>query len=401
MRRWCVLFGLATMLVACPGAELPQTTMDMDDDEDLFFVRLDMDDGPRDMGERVDMGGPVGSWPASITTDGARFDGELMPGQAAVIEPRAEAGDAVTLWLRKKAGTSWDPYLSIGRQAGGEPLVFGNPSGTVDASIPSRAVEREAGWRFAEGGAYVLRLSNLSQEEAGGFEFELECRGGPCFVAPPDGDGDGVADADDNCPQVSNPGQEDGDGDGVGDVCDETMDPLEGLRDIDLEQALRAQHRHRNLDYDAARDRLFSRVENFEGQVECAYTGTVVETLERPPGDVMNTEHTWPQSRGADVVPPRTDLHHLWPVIPSANTQRSNHRFGNLPQGTQVSWEQGGSRLGVVGEEKRFEVRPAHRGNVASAMFYFAVIYDKEIPADEEAAISGWKRSEEQTYEIQ
>ncbi len=37
---------------------------------------------------------------------------------------------------------------------------------------------------------------------------------------PPDGDGDGVADADDNCPGVPNPGQEDGDGDGLGDACD-------------------------------------------------------------------------------------------------------------------------------------------------------------------------------------
>ncbi|MGD0204843.1 MAG: M36 family metallopeptidase [Dehalococcoidia bacterium] len=37
---------------------------------------------------------------------------------------------------------------------------------------------------------------------------------------PPDSDGDGVPDDTDNCPTISNPGQEDGDSDGKGDVCD-------------------------------------------------------------------------------------------------------------------------------------------------------------------------------------
>jgi hypothetical protein len=43
-------------------------------------------------------------------------------------------------------------------------------------------------------------------------------------VAPPDGDGDGVADATDNCPSVANADQADLDGDGAGNACDSDDD---------------------------------------------------------------------------------------------------------------------------------------------------------------------------------
>ncbi len=53
---------------------------------------------------------------------------------------------------------------------------------------------------------------------------------------PVDTDGDGVADAVDNCPQIPNPDQADLDGDGVGDACDSDIDG-DGL-DNDTEQLL-------------------------------------------------------------------------------------------------------------------------------------------------------------------
>ncbi|RJS45076.1 PxKF domain-containing protein [Nocardioides cavernaquae] len=43
---------------------------------------------------------------------------------------------------------------------------------------------------------------------------------------PVDTDADGVDDADDNCVNVANPGQDDSDGDGIGDACDDAIAPI-------------------------------------------------------------------------------------------------------------------------------------------------------------------------------
>ncbi|MFO0757761.1 MAG: thrombospondin type 3 repeat-containing protein [Byssovorax sp.] len=51
------------------------------------------------------------------------------------------------------------------------------------------------------------------------WKFRTLCEGGVCSNQP-DGDGDGVCDATDNCPNEPNPSQADSDGDGVGDACD-------------------------------------------------------------------------------------------------------------------------------------------------------------------------------------
>jgi hypothetical protein len=70
-----------------------------------------------------------------------------------------------------------------------------------------------AGWRC---GADTLLNTSPSFER---LVFQAEADPQTCAVAS-DSDGDGVCDANDNCPATINPDQTDSDGDGIGDACD-------------------------------------------------------------------------------------------------------------------------------------------------------------------------------------
>lgn len=157
----------------------------------------------------------------------------------------------------------------------------------------------------------------------------------------------------------------------------------ESLRDESLKEALKnITQPQQPIGYTEARGVIFSELDNHNGEVECVYTGKVIKTNNIPANDIMNVEHSWPQSLGASGIA-KSDLHHLFPTDSRANNVRANHPFGWVEN---PKWSQGGSSS----DGQTFQVRSVHRGNVARAMFYFSVRYGMKIDNDQEKVLREW-----------
>lgn len=83
-----------------------------------------------------------------------------------------------------------------------------------------------------------------------------------------------------------------------------------------------------------ARDTLFKHIYNLgDDSLRCVYTAFTIklDPAADPSADAstkgVNTEHTYPQSKGAENHPPRGDMHHLFPVKANVNSSRSNHPY--------------------------------------------------------------------------
>jgi hypothetical protein len=105
------------------------------------------------------------------------------------------------------------------------PLVDNAPITNQEQWTSIPAVSVSPG-QLTVGHQYQIRIitsitNTVSTLPTGNFDYDNPVLAA-VTVEPPDGDNDGVTDEDDNCPDVSNPGQEDSDGDGSGDACDDT-----------------------------------------------------------------------------------------------------------------------------------------------------------------------------------
>ena len=155
------------------------------------------------------------------------------------------------------------------------------------------------------------------------------------------------------------------------------------------EEALKTALRNRlavnynQLSYSAARDAMFMTIDNkFQnGQgapsnsLECVYTGFVKNgytsrSNAQTTNPQFNTEHTFPQGLFNQVLPQRSDIHHLFPTTNNSNSQRGSKPFGVVTNGTPVTL--GG---GSFYNSTTFEPRNAQKGRTARAMMYFVIRY--------------------------
>jgi endonuclease I len=173
-------------------------------------------------------------------------------------------------------------------------------------------------------------------------------------------------------------------------------DSVEGLEGRALKDGLHSLvSGHRSFDYDDARELMYGRrgtIDVVDGEIECVYTGRrVVPDRTKTPGG-FNTEHSWPRSDGADEVPAISDIHHIFPVDPDANSARGNQRYGNVNCARACDYSAGGSKLGDAsdGSGSAFEVRATKRGDIARAHFYFSIRYELPIPTREEDDLRAW-----------
>jgi hypothetical protein len=162
------------------------------------------------------------------------------------------------------------------------------------------------------------------------------------------------------------------------------------------------------LSYNAARDVMYTLIDNHGGIITAVYTGFQAQVDPQstsPRADAfsrgINAEHTWPQSLGAEGFPAESDMHHLFPERIESNAARGNFPFDEIPDAQTDRWYRLNQEVtvpqnAVIDEYSeldnshpdpayagRFEVREDHQGNTARAMFYFYTMYRAQADAED------------------
>ena len=179
---------------------------------------------------------------SSTQTVGIRFNGVALPHGATVVDAWVQfrvdeaASGSVALNIRGQADDDAATFSSSSGNVSSRPTTLATvawspaPWITVGDAGPDQRTPNVAGviqeivsrpgWTSGNALAVVLTGSGRRVAES----YDGSAAGAPLlhveYAVGPDGDGDGFADSEDNCPGTSNPDQADADGDGQGDACD-------------------------------------------------------------------------------------------------------------------------------------------------------------------------------------
>ena len=164
------------------------------------------------------------------------------------------------------------------------------------------------------------------------------------------------------------------------------------------------------LDYANSRDTLYAKVLALDDDsLRCIYSGHTLylDPTQDPTQYVylngislgMNTEHAYPQAKGAADGNPRSDMHHLFPARIPVNEARGNSPFAEIPDAqtdkwfhlAQVLFSTPAQNKDLYSESKAsvFEPRESVKGDLARAIFYFYTVYRAEADAADPAFFAG------------
>lgn len=152
------------------------------------------------------------------------------------------------------------------------------------------------------------------------------------------------------------------------------------------------------LDYANARDTLYARVLSDDDSIHCIYSDHTLylDRTQDPTQYIylngislgMNTEHAYPQSKGAANGNARSDMHHLYPARIPVNEARGESPYAEIPDAQTQEWFYKAQVLFSIPAQNKdlysearataFEPREAVKGDLARAIFYFYTMYRAE-----------------------
>ena len=156
------------------------------------------------------------------------------------------------------------------------------------------------------------------------------------------------------------------------------------------------------LDYGNARDTLYGAVLTADDDtLRCIYSGHALylAPTQDPTQYVyqnggpngMNTEHAYPQAKGAANGNARSDMHHLFPARIPVNEARGSLPYGESPDQQTEKWFYKDQTLTNTPatnknayteyQSQLFEPRESVKGDIARAVLYFYTIYRNQADA--------------------